>query len=190
MWIVLAMSAWVSWLFSNSPCIHRWTPKIDQWSVTDGFATKLQPPFNIHVEKCSEKVDISTLPLHFLHCLFLQIDSEKQFRGSNSVDPQNKEFAFSRNFPKMSHLPLSSGKLSNILKNLCISKGLFINDVIILGGYPRVLLQTNHVLRVYNVLSIHGWSERKPAKNDDVIYEQPLMKASRLVLYSAVASEK
>ena len=88
--------------------VHRWTPKIDQWSATHGFAKKLQPPFNIHVEKCSEKVDISTLPLHFLHCLFLQIDSEKQFRGSNSVDPQNKEFAFSRNFPKMSHLLLGS----------------------------------------------------------------------------------
>ena len=32
-------------------------------------------------------------------------------------------------------------------------------------------------LRVYNVLSIHGWSEVKPcitAENDDVIYEQPL----------------
>ena len=38
--------------------LHIWTPKIDQWSVTDGFAKKLQPPFNIHVEKCSEKVDI------------------------------------------------------------------------------------------------------------------------------------
>ena len=25
-------------------------------------------------------------------------------------------------------------------------------------------LQTNHVLRVYNVLSIHSWSEVKPAK--------------------------
>ena len=32
-------------------------------------------------------------------------------------------------------------------------------------------------LRVYNVLSIHGWSEVNPwitAENDDVIYEQPL----------------
>ena len=85
MLIVLAMSALVSWLFS----LHIWTPKIDQWSVTDGFAKKLQPPFNIHVEKCSEKVDISTF------ALFLQIDSEKQFCGSNSVDPQNKELAFS-----------------------------------------------------------------------------------------------
>ena len=27
---------------------------------------------------------------------------------------------------------------------------------------------------VYNVLSLHGWSEIKPAENDDVIYEEPL----------------
>ena len=35
-------------------------------------------------------------------------------------------------------------------------------------------------LRVYNVLSIHGWSEVKPsitAENDDLIYEQPLIVA-------------
>ena len=48
--------------------------------------------------------------------------------------------------------------------------GLFINDAIILGWF---LLQTTQVLRVYDVLSIHGWSKVKPAKNDDVIYEQP-----------------
>ena len=55
---------------------------------------------------------------------------------------------------------------------ITLPKGLFINDVIILGGYPRFSLQTNHVLRVYNVLSIHWWSEVKPAKNEDVIYKQ------------------
>ena len=49
---------------------------------------------------------------------------------------------------------------------------LFINDVIF-GGYPRFSLQTTHVLKVYIVLSIHGWSEVTPAENDDVIYEQP-----------------
>ena len=37
----------------------------------------------------------------------------------------------------------------------------------------RVSLQTTHVLRVYNVLSIHEWSEEIPTENDDVIYEQP-----------------
>ena len=35
--------------------------------------------------------------------------------------------------------------------------------------------QTTHVLRVYNVLSIHGWSEEILAENDDIIYEQPLI---------------
>ena len=53
-------------------------------------------------------------------------------------------------------------------------KGLFINDVIIFGRYPRFSLQTTHVLRVYDVLSMHGWSEEIPAENEDVIYEQPL----------------
>ena len=51
-------------------------------------------------------------------------------------------------------------------------KGLFINEVIIFGGYPRFKLPTSHVLRVYNVLSIHEWSEVKTTENDDVIYEQ------------------
>ena len=41
-------------------------------------------------------------------------------------------------------------------------KGLFINDVIIFGKYPRFSLQTTHVLREYNVLLIHGWSGVKP----------------------------
>ena len=36
-------------------------------------------------------------------------------------------------------------------------------------------LVKKHVLRVYNLLSIHGWSEVKPAENEDVIYEQTLM---------------
>ena len=53
-------------------------------------------------------------------------------------------------------------------------KGLFINDVIIFGEYPQFSLQTTHLLRVHNVLLIHGWSEVKPAQNDDIIYEQPL----------------
>ena len=35
---------------------------------------------------------------------------------------------------------------------------------------PQFSLQTTHVLRVYKVFSIHGWSKVKPAKDD----EQPL----------------
>ena len=50
----------------------------------------------------------------------------------------------------------------------------FISDVIIFCGYPRFSLLTTHVLTVYNVLSIKGCSDMKPAENDDVIYEQPL----------------
>ena len=50
----------------------------------------------------------------------------------------------------------------------------FISDVIIFCGYPRFSLLTTHVLTVYNVLSIKGWSDMKPAENDDLIYEQPL----------------
>ena len=53
--------------------------------------------------------------------------------------------------------------------------GLFINDIIIFGRYRRFSLQTIHVLRIYTFLSIQGWSEVKPAKYDEVIYEQPLM---------------
>ena len=45
-----------------------------------------------------------------------------------------------------------------------------LNDVIIFGRYPQFSIQTTYVLRVYN-----GWSEVKPAENDDVIYEQPLI---------------
>ena len=44
--------------------------------------------------------------------------------------------------------------------------------------FRRVLLQTNHVLRVHCLLSKHGWSEVKTVdtrQNDDAIYEQPLM---------------
>ena len=37
--------------------------------------------------------------------------------------------------------------------------GLFINDVIIFGGYPRFSLQTTHVLTVYNVLLIYFTSD-------------------------------
>ena len=66
----------------------------------------------------------------------------------------------------------------------------YLNDVIIFGGYPQFSFQTSDVMRVYNVLAIHGRSEVKPAENDHVTHEQPLIKASRLVLYSAVASEK
>ena len=51
---------------------------------------------------------------------------------------------------------------------------LFINDVIIFDVYPRFSLQTIHVLRVYNVPSIHGWSDDNPAENDGAIFEQPL----------------
>ena len=54
-------------------------------------------------------------------------------------------------------------------------KGLFIYDVIIFGRYSRFSLQTNHVLGVHFILSIHGWSEVKPAENDGVIYEQSLI---------------
>ena len=36
-------------------------------------------------------------------------------------------------------------------------------------GYPLFSLQTNHVL------GVHRWSEVKPAENDEVIYEQPLI---------------
>ena len=56
-----------------------------------------------------------------------------------------------------------------------LALGLFINDVIIFGGYPRFSLQTTHVLREYNVLLIHGWSEVKPAEKDDVIFDKPLI---------------
>ena len=52
---------------------------------------------------------------------------------------------------------------------MILDKGLFINDVIIIGRYPRFSLQTTHVLKVHCILSIHWWSEVKPA----VIYEQP-----------------
>ena len=47
------------------------------------------------------------------------------------------------------------------------------NDVLSLVN--RFSLHTTHVLRVYNVLSIHGWSEVKPAEKDDVIYDKPLI---------------
>ena len=40
-------------------------------------------------------------------------------------------------------------------------------------GFSRLSLQTTHILRAYNVLSIHGWSQVKPAENYDVVYEQP-----------------
>ena len=40
------------------------------------------------------------------------------------------------------------------------------------AGYPRFSLQTTHVLRVYNVTSIHELSQVKPAENDNAIYEQ------------------
>ena len=40
-------------------------------------------------------------------------------------------------------------------------------------GCSRFSLQTTHILRAYNVLSIHGWSQVKPAENYDVVYEQP-----------------
>ena len=47
-------------------------------------------------------------------------------------------------------------------------KGRFINGVIFFGGYARFSLQTSHVyiihIHIYNVLSIHGWSEVKPPK--------------------------
>ena len=52
--------------------------------------------------------------------------------------------------------------------------GLFKNDVIIFGRYPRFSLQTTHVLRVHCILLIHGWSEVKPDENDHVIYELSL----------------
>ena len=42
---------------------------------------------------------------------------------------------------------------------MILDKGLFINDVIIFGGYPRFSLQTTHVLKVHCILSTHGWSE-------------------------------
>ena len=58
------------------------------------------------------------------------------------------------------------------MDGLANSKVLFINDVIISARYPRFSLQTTHV---YNVPLIHGWSEVKPALNDDVIYDQPLI---------------
>ena len=61
------------------------------------------------------------------------------------------------------------------MDGLANTKVLFINVVIISARYPRFLLQTTHVLRVYNVLLLHGWSEVKPALNDDVIYDQPLI---------------
>ena len=35
--------------------------------------------------------------------------------------------------------------------------------------YPLFSLQTNHVL------GVHRWSEVKPAENDEVIYEEPLI---------------
>ena len=43
-------------------------------------------------------------------------------------------------------------------------------------------LQTTHVLRVYNLLTIHEWSEEIPAENDDVIYEQPFSPLDFLLL--------
>ena len=47
-----------------------------------------------------------------------------------------------------------------------------IETVCVLGAVHKwVSLQTTHVLRVYNLLSIHGWCEVKPAENDDGIYE-------------------
>ena len=46
------------------------------------------------------------------------------------------------------------------LDGLANTKWLFINNVII-SAYPRFSLQTTHVLRVYNVLSVHRWSELK-----------------------------
>ena len=55
------------------------------------------------------------------------------------------------------------------LPSFLSTKGLFINDVIILSRYPRFSLQTTHVLRVYNVPSIHRWSEVRPAENDDAM---------------------
>ena len=51
-----------------------------------------------------------------------------------------------------------------------LALGLFINDVIIFGGYPMFLLQITHVLREYDVPLIHGSSEVQPAENDDVIF--------------------
>ena len=38
------------------------------------------------------------------------------------------------------------------------------------GGIHGFSLQTTHGLKVHNVLSIHGWSEVKPAENNDVVY--------------------
>ena len=61
-------------------------------------------------------------------------------------------------------------KILSLRENASMYKGLFINDVIVFSMYPLFSLQTTHVLRVQNTLSIHGWSELKPAENDDVIF--------------------
>ena len=79
-----------------------------------------------------------------------------------------------RGFLDKKNLSFSYQALVQRLKIFGLARGLFINGVIIFGGHTRFSLQTTHVLKVYNVLSIHGWSEIKPAENDDAIYGQPL----------------
>ena len=59
-------------------------------------------------------------------------------------------------------------------RKLVIKGCSYINDIIIFSSYPWFSLQPTHLLRVCNELSIDEWSEVKPAKNDDVIYDQPL----------------
>ena len=43
-------------------------------------------------------------------------------------------------------------------------------------------IQTTHVLGVHCILSLHRWSEVKPTKNDDVIYEQ-VMDTNRYITF-------
>ena len=73
------------------------------------------------------------------------------------------------------------GRIEGILPKACELLPLCLLALFI-NGYPQFSLQTIQVLRVYDVFSIHGWSEVN-AENDDVIYEQPLKSIPKLHIY-------
>ena len=75
------------------------------------------------------------------------------------------------------------GRIEGILPKACQLLPPCLRGCSYIYGYPRFSLQITQVLRVYNVFSIHGWSEVKPAENDDVIYEkQPKTSFIRLTV--------